>query len=140
VKRIIILIAAAAALSATVATAPVSAAAPSGKRVATLEKQVKTLQAQVKVLQRDAKVLRQTVDSNHDEVRGELARNRVADACISLAVADVFQSTWTATAPGFGPQQELGDVACKAIGVTRPGIQSRPTVDVFWSIVGSLIG
>ena len=29
---------------------------------------------------------------------------------------------------------------CKAIGVTRPGIQPAPSVDVFWSLTAALIG
>jgi len=27
-------------------------------------------------------------------------------------------------------------VSCKAIGVTRPGIQAKPSVDVFWAPTG----
>jgi len=134
VKRVIAVIAVAAALAAVVAAAPASAAKPPDRRIAALEKQVKVLQAEVKVL-------RKTVDANDVEARTEAARNKVGDACIALAVADLFQSTWTTVSPSaFGPQVPLDDVSCKAIGVARPGIQSRPTVDVFWAITGWLIG
>jgi hypothetical protein len=118
-------------LAATLAAAgTASAAAPPTQRIAALERQVKALQAQVKTL-------RHTVDSNQEETRNELARNRVGVACLALAVADVFQSTWGTT---FGPQTALDDVSCKAIGVQRPGIQPRPSVQVFWALTGWLIG
>ena len=145
-KRLIALIGIATALAAVIASSPASAAAPANKRIAALELQVKTLQAQVKALKAQVTVIRKTVDSNHDELRNEIARNKVSDACLALGAADLFQSTWAnidqrlATGPAFGPQQPLGDVSCKAIGVTRPGILTNPTVDVFWSLTGSLIG
>src|SRR2546423_6506235 len=120
-KRIIVLTVATAVLVAIAASGPASAA-PTNPRVAALEAQVKVLQGQLKALTRQVTVLRKTVDANHDEVRNELGRNRVGDACMALAVADLFQSTWVASAPAFGPQQELCDVSCKAIGVARPGI------------------
>jgi hypothetical protein len=146
VKRVTAFLAAAALGTLVAATAPASAATPADGRVVALEKQVRVLQRQVKTLQAQITVVRKTVDSNHDEVRNDVARNRVGDACIALAVADLFQSTWTnvdqrlASTPAFGPQQQLDDVSCKAIGVTRPGIQTHPTVDVFWSLTGWLIG
>jgi hypothetical protein len=140
VKRVIILTVGTAALAAILASGPASAATPTQPQVVALQKQVNVLQGQLKALTRQVTVLRKTVDANHDEARNELGRNRVGDACIALAVADLFQSTWVASAPAFGPQQELGDVSCKAIGVTRPGIQTHPTVDVFWALTGWLIG
>jgi hypothetical protein len=149
-KRLIALIGIAAALAAVAASARASASAsaapPTRKRVAALELQVKALQAQVKTLKAQVAVIRKTVDSNHDELRNEIARNKVSDACLALGAADLFQSTWAnvdqrvATGPAFGPQEPLGDVSCKAIGVTRPGILANPTVGVFWSLTGSLIG
>jgi hypothetical protein len=144
-KRVLTVIVASVALAGVVATTTASAATPVDKRVAALERQVKALQAQVKILKRDGAVIRKTVDANQTEARNEAARNRVGDACMALAVADVFQATWTivdqrvATAPAFGPQQPLDDVSCKAIGVTRPGIDS-PTVAPFWALTGWLIG
>jgi hypothetical protein len=137
VKHFIAVILAAAALAAIVASAPVQAATPADKRVAVLEQQVKALQAQVKALKKQVTVVRQTVDSNQEEFQKEASRNRIGDACMALAVADVFQSTWGST---FGPQQQLDDVSCKAIGITRPGIQANPTVSVFWGLTGWLIG
>jgi type II secretory pathway pseudopilin PulG len=144
-KRLIALIGIAAALAAVVASSA-PASAPANKRVAALELQVKALRAQVKALKAQFAVIRQTVDSNHDELRNEIARNKVSDACLALGAADLFQSTWAnvdqrlATGPAFGPQEPLGDVACKPIGVTRPGILANPTIGVFWSLTGSLIG
>jgi uncharacterized coiled-coil protein SlyX len=145
-KRLIALIGIAAALAAVVASAPASAAPPANRRIAALELQVKALQAQVKALKAQVAVIRKTVDSNHDELRNEIARNKVSDACLALGTADLFQSTWAnvdgrlSTGPAFGAQQPLDDVSCKAIGVTRPGILANPTVGVFWSLTGSLIG
>jgi hypothetical protein len=147
-KRLIALIGIAAALAAVVAAGSASASTspPAGKRVAALELQVKALQAQVKALKAQVAVIRKTVDSNYDGLRNEIARNKVSDACMALSAADLFQSTWAnvdqrlATGPAFGPQQALDDVSCKAIGVTRPGILANPTVGVFWSLTGSLIG
>jgi hypothetical protein len=147
--RLIALIGIAAALAAVGATASASASAsapPTGKRVAALEQQVKALQAQVKALKTQVAVIRKTVDSNNNGLRNEIARNKVVDACLALGTADLFQSTWAnvdqrfATGPAFGPQQPLDDVSCKAIGVARPGILANPTVGVFWSLTGSLIG
>jgi len=117
-------------LAAALAAAATAGAATPPQRIAALERQVKTLRAQVKIL-------RSTVDSNQEEMRNELARSRVGDACLALAVADVFQSTWGTS---FGPQTQLDDVSCKAIGVERPGIRPRPSVDVFWTLTGWLIG
>jgi hypothetical protein len=144
-KRLIALIGIATALAA-VGASSASATPPANKRVAALELQVKALQAQVKALKAQVAVIRKTVDSNHDEMRNEIAHNKVSDACLALGTADLFQSTWAnvdqrvATGPAFGPQEPLGDVSCKAIGVTRPGILANPTVGVFWSLTGSLIG
>ena len=137
----------AAALAAVGASVSASASAtpPANKRVAALELQVKALQAQVKALKAQVTVIRKTLDSNSEELRNEIARNKVSDACLALGTADLFQSTWTnvdqrvATGP-TGPQQALDDVSCKALGVTRPGILANPTVGVFWSLTGSLIG
>jgi hypothetical protein len=146
VKRAIALIIAAAALAAIIASAPVSAGTPTDKRVVALERQVKALRAEVKALKKQVTVVRKTVDSNQNEVRNGFARQRVGDACLAIAVADVFQSTWTNVdqrvlmGPAFGSQQELADVACKPIGITPPGIQTQPTVGAFWSLVGWLIG
>ncbi len=95
VKRAIALIIAAAALAAIVASAPVSAGTPADKRVVVLEQQVKALQGQVKALKTQVTVVRKTVDSNQNDVRNGFARQRVGDACLAIAVADVFQSTWT---------------------------------------------
>jgi hypothetical protein len=136
----------AAGLVASVASTPAVASTPTDKRITTLERQVKALQAQVRTLKAQVTVIRKTVDTNHDEARSEAARNRVGDACMALAVADVFQATWAnldqrvATSPAFGPQRALDDVSCKAIGVTRPGIETLPSVDVFWALTGWLIG
>jgi len=144
VKRVMIFTVATAALAAILASGPASAAKPphphSQPQVVALQKQVKVLQGQLKALTKQVTILRKTVDANRDAVQNELGRNRVGDACIALAVADLFQSTWVASAPGFGSQQALDDVSCKAIGVTRPGIQTHPTVDVFWALTGWLIG
>jgi outer membrane murein-binding lipoprotein Lpp len=146
VKRTIALIITAAALAAIVASAPVSAGTPADKRVVVLEQQVKALQAQVKALKTQVTVVRKTVDSNQNDVRNGFARQRVGDACLAIAVADVFQSTWTnvdqrvPAGPAFGSQQDFGDVACNPIGITPPGVQTHPTVGAFWSLVGWLIG
>ena len=120
--------------------APASAAAPPSKQITALQQQVRTLQTQVKLLQKETRVLRATVDSNQEEAQKAFGQAKVGEACLALAVADVFQSTWTAVGPPFGAQEPLGDVSCKAIGVTRPGIQAKPSVDVFWALTGWLIG
>jgi len=120
--------------------APASAAAPPSKQIATLQQQVRTLQTQVKLLQKETRVLRATVDSNHEQDQQQWGRAKVDTACLALAVADVFQGTWTAIGSPFAAQTPLDDVSCKAIGVTRPGIQPTPSVDVFWSLTAALIG
>jgi outer membrane murein-binding lipoprotein Lpp len=146
VKRLFPVTAAIVAFLAVAGPAPASAAISGDKRIAVLEHQVKTLQAQVKALKKETTGVRQTVDSNQQEFRKEASRNRVGDACMALAVADAFQSTWTnvdrraASGPAFGPQQKLDDVSCTAIGVARPGIQIDPTVGAFWALTGWLIG
>jgi hypothetical protein len=125
VRRLIVLGAAALVLAA-----PAAAATPQ-QRIAKLEAQVKALTAQVKTLQSAER---------HD--RSEISANYTGDACQASIVADLFQSTFAAidqgsATPKFSTEPQADDRgACKSMGVTRPGITTKPTI---FTVITALI-
>ena len=116
--------------AALVVAAPAGAATPQ-QRIAKLEAQVKSLTVQVKKLQ---------TAERHDRL--EIQANYTGDACQNAVFGDLFQSTFAAidqgsASPKFTTEAQSDDQgACKSMGVTRPGITTKPTV---LSVVTALI-
>jgi hypothetical protein len=136
----------AALLVAATATAPVSAATPSERRLArqvsTLQKQMRTLRNQVRVLQQQMTLRRR---SNLSTFAGGAY---VVAACVTAATADAFQGTWetldrhaahNAHGPDMFPAQApVADPlnSCQQLEVQRqPNPAATPSTNVFAALL-----
>jgi hypothetical protein len=108
-----------------------SAATPT-QRIAALEKSVKTLKKTVAKQNKSLKTIANALEANF-----------IADACIVGVTADAIQSTWGNFESVFGPQQTISDRnACSLLRnptVSRQGIQTQPTPEVFGQLITWLI-
>jgi outer membrane murein-binding lipoprotein Lpp len=134
---------AAAATAAMLTAGGASAATPSvTAQVKALNTQVKVMKAQVKTLQTQVK----TLQARERFDRAELQANYTGDACLGAAVADLFQSTWTALDNGSATPRFVGagpiddKQSCEALGLKRPGVTASPATSFLAAVVAWLVG
>jgi hypothetical protein len=138
-KRLIALLS---LLAALVVIVPMALSAPAPNplagRVSALEQQVKVLRKQLVATRSDL-----------GRVKGDLAANYGADACMLALTGDVFQGTWsvidqvsqaTMSKVFFGPQSPLNDKGgctrpTPPIGVTRPANQVPGSLSSFQKVI-----